>query len=368
MEIVALEEEPKRKRSGRKPTKPPVTRKKRVYPNKRSLSISGLVPEDAINARRAAEPRETFENREKHHSLQPFCTLSEFDVFPERIERNIEAADEEDIRECLRADAQALRIAAAYVDYFETQNRQIVKHKSSCNREEAKLHERSLVNRVLEEAHFDDVSSKEIKNILGGIEHSCMELSEWRRDAQAFKSKISGLGAKLEKTFVKMDGDRQKAFKKVMEEYELDTSGLHVLPATVQKYWTENEERRLRNALFIFGRDTDRVRDYVRIGRVPMTKQGTAKIKSKVQKILLLWRKHALPLPPAVAMLGKEYTQKGVQALNASSDFWRTFWPDINVMLPMDEVPFGRRKWVLPSEPIYENLVEDEVESESESE
>ena len=91
-------------------------------------------------------------------------------------------------------------------------------------------------------------------------------------------------------------------------------------------------------------------------------------IKSKVQKILLFLRKHALPLPPVMAATGKEYSQKGLGRLDETGDYWKTFWPDINVQLPMDEVPFGRRKWVTPCEPIFENLLDDDEESDMESE
>ena len=367
VEIEVIEAPTRAKRRRKKPTK---RKTNAVRSNRKALSKMPHVPAESYNLPRFIETREDFDLREKKFSLNPTCTWSEFDILPASMEELIKSAEEEGVREFLRTEVEILKMMSAYLDYLEVQNMQLVRFKSSSIIEENKLQERGVLSQVLRDKELNDVTSTEVRNMLGQVDKSCQKLSSWRRDCQAFKVKISQLGPKLEKAFVKKERGREIEFEKVLEWFDADVSGLHKLPVTGQKLWTTVEERRIRAGMLLFGRDHVRATQYANMGRVPKSKAGVAPaiIKSKVQKILLFLRKHALLLPPVVAATGKEYSQKGLGRLDETGDYWKTFWPDINVQLPMDEVPFGRRKWVTPCEPIFENLLDDDEESDMESE
>lgn len=242
----------------------------------------------------------------------------------------------------------------AYLNVVATQNAQLVKLKALTEMEKGNTKMLNRLSSVKESVRsywgtvdlFDDVFDR--------LSLKDANLSRWRRDTYTFKRQVSTVGNSARKDIERMEMKTDNAFSDILELCWWYSDGLHYIDFVGGEQWTETEERRLRSGLYFFGRDWRRVAEYVRLNRiVPRQSAHDPKLKSKVQKFLVLYRKCALPLPASVLTYGTEYTLKGVDPLENGSQLWTKIIVDVQTMLPIEDAPFGRRAFRTPNEPLF---------------
>ncbi len=299
-------------------------------------------------------------------AVPPLSTWSEFDVSDAAIVQLTQSCKSENDREFFTSDVCALRMLFTYIDFFQAVQRQALRAVISRSIEK-QYQEREkylvTVEQIIQEyfvSHTPLTRSRWIARL------ECINWFKAARNAGYRRKKLRNLRLSLERAFISKQEAMNLKFNSFVDSIEDEGGYRHSLtleesPETESKLWSFTETQRMRSGLIIFGRDYPSIFEYMKTGRLEQRKEAVGKhlviLTNQVRKAYCSLRKFALPLPRAVALTGKHYTLHGVKPLTENSCQWNQIYPEIQVMLPIYEVPFGRRHWRPPNQPIVVDLV-----------
>lgn len=187
------------------------------------------------------------------------------------------------------------------------------------------------------------------------------EMRNWKLRINFSRKKLAAFGQNAYREVEAKEKQVENAYAHIKAHCLSHQQSMDMLDYVGGDLWSETEERRLRCGLLYFGRDWDRVAEYVRLRRVERpahTKKGNPRLKAKMQKFLVTYQKLALPLPLSMRCYGENYTLLGHEPLDKSSQLWRKIAVDTQHMLPIEHVPFGRRRHIFAKDPVYYEIDE----------
>jgi len=363
--------------------------KPKAVRNKASTAraIQGPSQVQKAHSRKFKKATETEANRLKRDktALSPEYTWKEFEISPlvtSMMSLSLEASSTipGDFVRWFEQERASQELLSKCLDVVEVQQMQVNKQRRSIKLEKLNHNSQKHANEVLlqkdtfskKDGKIDADGIKKLEDTLAITTNDAKIYSRWRRDSFHFKKVLSTKGNKALKEFSIGETRCKGTMRELLEISGYEQTGLHEIGFQKGKEWSETEERRLRSGMNIFGRDWESLGIYLRLeristaklnsGQVKVCNKSMSKLKAKMQKVLVLYGKCALPLPPAMAASGMEYTIKGIEPLEKSSGLWQTCHVEIEDMLPVDdvnEIPFGRRKFLIPNEPIVVDLTKE---------
>lgn len=302
---------------------------------------------------------------EEQDSVPPSSTWSEFDA---SCADTREAVNRDYCRRpwlFLENEVSWLRMLLAFIDFREAEHKQVVRQRvwEFLEKEKGKeLDGLIKVERILSQYFVDGETPVTRAKWVARVE--VINSLKSRRSEAYRRKKIASLKNKLGKHLIAKESAMDVAFNNLSNSYKDEEGGLSFvhklqrLPKPKRKLWSTEENQRLRSGLLIFGRDYESVFHYVNAERFDEAKDRSIGILySKMARLFCMLRKFSLPLPPTVSVSGKYFTTSGTELLNMDFYVWKELNPEGQVMLPMTDAPFGRRRWTLPNHPIQVNLV-----------